>query len=420
MTSPDFEINLQKYAELIVDVGLNLQAGQRLVVLADISTAPLIRRVTTHAYQQGCRLVDVIWDDEALTLTRFQSAPCDSFTEFPDWKANAVAAYGERGDALLSITGSNPDLLAGQDPELIDIAQRTRAQKSHAYSELVSRSAMNWNISGYASPAWAAKVFPHAQADAQVGLLWEAIFDVCRIKHADPVAEWRQHIRNLNQRSDYLNAKRYAGLHYTGPGTDLTIGLADGHIWKAGATRSQMGIDFVANLPTEEVFTLPHAPQTHGHVSSTKSLSYGGALMDGFTLTFENGRVVNAVAERGEDMLRKILATDDGATRLGEAALVPHRSPISHSGVLFHNTLFDENAACHLALGRGLRFTVQDGDTLSDEEFTARGGNLSSIHIDFMVGSGQIDIDGILADGEALADGSIEPVLRQGEWAFAV
>lgn len=414
MTSPDFEHNLQKYAELIVKVGVNLQPGQRLAVIADLKAAPLVRLAAAQAYQLGCRFVDVIWDDEAITLNRFQYAPRDSFEEFSDWKANALTEYGQRGDAVLSITSADPDLLAGQDPELINISQRARAQKLRPFSELVSRSAMNWAIAGYAGPAWAARVFPDAAPDQQVPRLWEAIFDVCRIKHADPVAEWRQHIRNLNQRSDYLNARRYAGLHYTGPGTDLTIGLADGHIWKAGATRSQTGIDFVANLPTEEVFTLPNAPQTRGHVSSTKPLSYLGALMDNFTLTFENGRVVNAVAAHGEDLLRKILATDDGATRLGEAALVPHRSPISQSGLLFHNTLYDENAACHLALGRGLRFTIQDGDTISDDEFTARGGNLSNIHIDFMIGSGQIDIDGLCADG------SIEPVLRQGEWAFAV
>ena len=414
MTSPEFEVNLNKYAELIVKVGLNLQAGQRLVVLADIAAAPLVRLVAQQAYQAGCRLVDILWDDEAVTLNRFVYAPRDSFEEFPEWKVNVVADYGQRGDALLSITGGNPDLLAGQDPELINIAQRVRAQKSRPYAELVSRSAMNWAIAGYAGAAWAAKVFPQTAPDQQAPQLWDAIFDVCRIKHADPVAEWQQHIRNLDRRSDYLNAKRYAGLHYTGPGTDLTIGLADGHIWKAGATRSLNGIDFVANLPTEEVFTLPNAPHTRGHVTSTKPLSYLGALMEDFTLTFEDGHVVNAVARRGEDILRKILATDEGATRLGEAALVPHRSPISQSGILFHNTLYDENAACHLALGRGLRFTVQDGDTISDEEFTARGGNLSNIHIDFMIGSGQIDIDGLCADG------SIEPVLRQGEWAFAV
>ena len=273
MTSPDFEHNLQKYAELIVKVGLNLQPGQRLAVIADIQAAPLVRLAAAQAYQLGCRLVDVIWDDEAVTLTRFQHAPRDSFEEFPDWKVKALTEYAQRGDALLSITSADPDLLAGQDAELINLSQRARAEKQRPFAELVSRSAMNWAIAGYAVPAWAARVFPNVSADRQVPQLWEAIFDVCRIWHDDPVGEWRQHIRNLNRRSDYLNARRYAGLHYTGPGTDLTIGLADGHIWKAGATRSQTGIDFVANLPTEEVFTLPNAPHTHGHVSSTKPLS---------------------------------------------------------------------------------------------------------------------------------------------------
>ncbi len=414
MNSADFERNLQKYAELIVQVGLNLRAGQRLAILADIATAPLVRLAAAQAYQLGCRLVDVIWDDEILALTRFQHAPHDSFEEHNDWKPNALTEYGARGDALLQIASADPDLLAGVDSELIDIVQRTRAQKYRAFYELISRSSMNWAIAGYATPVWAAKVFPNETPDRQLARLWEAIFSVCRLNEADPVSAWQQHIRALHKRGEYLDAKRYAGLHYTGPGTDLTIGLAEGHIWKSGATRSLNGIDFVANLPTEEVFTLPNAPQTHGHVTSTKPLSHLGALMEDFTLTFENGRVVKAVAARGEDILRNLIDTDEGAARLGEAALVPHRSPISQSGVLFHNTLYDENAACHLALGRGLRFTVQDGDTLSDDEFTVRGGNLSNIHVDFMIGSGQIDIDGLQADG------SIEPVMRQGEWAFAV
>jgi aminopeptidase len=263
-------------------------------------------------------------------------------------------------------------------------------------------------------PDWAARVFPGESLENQIARLWDAIFDVCRVKQAEPVAAWQQHLRGLAARSEYLDAKQYRGLQYSGPGTNLYVGLATGHAWLGGSATSKTGISFVPNMPTEEVFTLPDKDQTNGVVATTRSLSVMGTLIEDFSVTFESGRAVNVTAAKGESMLRQMIKVDEGAARLGEVALVPHHSPISQSGLRFHNTLFDENAASHVALGRGYQFTLRDSGALTDEEFAARGGNVSNIHVDFMIGSDKIDIDGILTDGTS------EPVMRGGDWAFDV
>ena len=414
MPTSDFQQNLQKFAELAVKVGLNLQPGQRLAIVARLETAPLVRLIATCAYQAGCRLVDVLWDDDPLILIRFQHAPRDSFEEFPIWPFPAITNYIKNGDAFLSVAGNDPNLLAGQDSDLIGVFQRTAAKHRQTYRELISQNATNWSVVAFPVPSWAAAVFPDETPENQVALLWDAIFDVCRVKQADPVAAWQQHLRGLAARSQYLNAKRYRGLQYSGPGTDLYIGLAAGHIWTSGSTTSKAGIAFVANMPTEEVFTLPDKDQTHGVVTATKPLSNMGSLIEDFSLTFENGRALNATAAKGEAVLRQMIAVDEGAARLGEVALVPHHSPISRSGLRFQNTLFDENAACHIALGRGYQYTLSEGSTLSEKDYAARGGNVSNIHVDFMIGSNKIDIDGVLADG------TLEPVMRSGDWAFDV
>jgi aminopeptidase len=261
-----------------------------------------------------------------------------------------------------------------------------------------------------AGARWAAKVFPDAAPARQVDLLWDAIGTLCRLDQGDPIAAWERHLAGLAARRDLLNAKRYTALNYTGPGTTLTIGLPNGHTWVAGRSYSQSGIEFAPNLPTEEVFTIAHRTHVEGTVRSTKPLSYGGTLIEGFTLRFENGRVVHSSAARGDDVLRRLIDTDDGAGRLGEVALVPHSSPISQSGRLFYNTLFDENAASHVALGSAYKFTLDGGEAMDDDTFARAGGNRSAIHVDFMIGSGELDVDGVLPTGTA------EPLMRRGEW----
>jgi aminopeptidase len=419
--SAEFERNLVKYAEVIVRIGLNLQPGQRLLITgvpqigiygAPLELAPLVRFVATKAYQAGASLVDAMWSDDQLRLARFQHAPRDSFDRFPTWRSDGALEVGQAGDAVLMIYAENPDLLADQDPALIGTAQQAAFKHMKPFSELRRRSATNCLIVSAAVDGWPAKLFPDLPAESGKARLWDTIFEVCRVKQPDPVSAWEDHISELAARRDYLNGKQYAALRLTGPGTDLTAGLPAGHVWRSARMTAKNGIDFVANIPTEEVFTIPHRDQVEGVVTSTKPLNLGGSLIEEFRLVLSEGRVVEATARKGEAGLRKLLETDEGARRLGEVALVRHSSPISQSGLLFHNILFDENAASHLALGQAGHYNLEGGPAMSADEFAAAGGNLSLIHVDFMVGSGEIDVDGLAADGSA------EPVMRQGEWAF--
>lgn len=418
--TPDFEDALRRYAELAIRVGLNLQPGQRLVITdarrggVPLETAPLVRELVASAYQAGARLVDVMWRDDRVTRARFQHAPRDSFAEFPEWKARGLLEHVQQGGALLTLLAANPDLLNDQDPELVSISTRTAWQQHKPVYDLTGRNAVNWLVISASYPGWAAKVFPDLPPREQIDRLWQALFRVCRLDQADPIAAWREHIRQLVARSDYLNARQYQALHFTGPGTDLTVGLPLGHRWMSARTRSRAGIDFTANIPSEEVFTLPHRLRVDGTVTSTRPLNYGDTLVREIQLTFREGRVVEASARGGEAVLEGLLATDEGTARLGEIALVPHSSPISQSGLIFFNTLLDENCASHLALGSAYKFCLQGGETLSDEAFAEAGGNVSLVHVDFMVGSADIDVDGVTADGRR------EPVMRKGEWAFTV
>jgi aminopeptidase len=279
------------------------------------------------------------------------------------------------------------------------------------FREQVSRNDTNWAVVAAASSGWAEKIYPGLPTSDAVARLWEAIARMCRLDTPDPLAAWEAHLGNLAARSEYLNSKRYSALKYTGPGTDLTLGLPDGHIWVSGRSASRAGVPFTANLPTEEVFTIAHKDRVEGTVRASKPLSYGSTLIDGFTVTFERGRIVKMTAEKNADTLQRLLDTDEGARRLGEVALVPHSSPISQSGLLYYNTLFDENAASHVALGNAYKFTLKGGNDMSDAEFEKAGGNRSGVHVDFMIGSGDLDVDGVLPNG------SVEPLMRKGEWA---
>ena len=411
---PNFETNLKKYAELLIKIGVNLQPRQRLLIYAPLPSAPLVEELVISAYQNGARLVDVVYGDERVTLARFQYAPRDSFAEVSDTFYKTALEYAERGDAVLQLAGTDPDLLKGQDPTLVQTYNLARSQAARPFSVYVARDALNWLIAAYPTASWAAKVFSQVPADQREEKLWEAIFEVCRIDQPDPIAAWETHLGQLATRSAYLNQKQYTSLHYTAPDTDLTIGLPQQHVWVSGRTSTPSGIEFTANMPTEEIFTLPHKDRIRGVVHASKPLSYNGTLIDDFSLTFEAGRVVKIKAAQGEETLRNMISTDAGAASLGEVALVPHNSPISQSGLLFFNTLFDENAACHIAFGRGIRYCLEGGTELSDEDYAARGGNDSLIHVDFMIGSGEMNIDG------QLPGGGWEPMMRRGEWAFTV
>jgi aminopeptidase len=403
----------EKYADLVIKVGLNLQKGQHLVIRSPIEAAELTRALTAKAYDVGCPYVDVSFADEELELIRFEHAPKDSFEEFPTWRVKGSIERAEQGAAFLSIAGNNPDLLKDQDPELVSLTRKVASEQSKPFSrEFISTMKVSWCVISAAVAPWAARVFPEAPEDAQVGKLWDAIFQMCRLDGTDPTAAWQDHIETLERRRAYLNEKAYTALKYTAPGTDLTLGLPKGHIWKGGIDQNAVGTTFVPNIPTEEVFTLPDCNRTDGMVSSTKPLNYGGTLIDNFSLTFQDGKVVGVEAESGREMLKRLTETDEGAARLGEVALVPHSSPISKFGKLFYNTLFDENASNHVALGQAYNVCLENGEEMSEEAFSAAGGNTSVTHVDFMIGSDEMDIDGVLADG------TTEAVMRGGEWAF--
>ncbi len=415
MTS-EFEEKLEKYAELIIKVGLNLQPGQRLLIFADsLDVAPLVRQVVASAYQHGSRLVSVIWLDEQLEKIRHQYAPRDSFDEFPVWEAEGAIKCSQRGDALLIIYGKNPELLKDQDPDLIAIAGRTAAKHYKPINDNhIGKNAGQWSFVCPPTPDWATKVFPKDTPKDAKALLWEAVSKACRFDEPDPVIFWQKQIVDLRKRKEYLTAKQYEALRFTGPGTNLTVGLPSGHIWAGGSSKTPIGVSFVCNFPTEEVYTLPHKDKIDGTVTATKPLSYQGNLIKNFSLTFSKGKVVDFSAQKGEKILRNLLETDEAAKSLGEVALIPHQTPISQLDLLFLNGLYDENASNHLALGNAYRYTLEGGTEMSDEEFVGAGGNDSLTHVDFMFGSAEMDVDGVMADG------TTEPVMRGGEWAFDV
>lgn len=416
----EFQRNLEKYAEVIVKVGLNLQPGQRLLIGAPmfgidgtpLEAYPLVRQVTKAAYRAGAKYVAVNWDDEELQRIRVQHSAVDTMDEFATWKNEVAIEYIDNGDAVMAIFAQDPDLMGGLDPEKVQAKQQTEAQHFHKVIPKLAAGDSNWLSVGVSIASWAAKVFPDMGADEAKAKLWDTIFAACRINVDDPVAGWERHIAQLAKRSAYLNGKKYAALKYSAPGTDLTVGLPRGHIWHSGSLTAKSGITFVANIPTEEVFTMPHGSRVDGVVTATKPLSYGGSLIGKFTLKFAAGRVVSATAESGQDGLNNLLNMDEASRSLGEVALVPHSSPISQSNLLFYNILFDENASNHLALGNAYRFSMEGGEGMSAEQFAAAGGSESMTHADFMIGSVEMNVDGITSKGTA------EPIMRAGEWAF--
>lgn len=401
---------LDRLAEVAIRVGLGLRRGQELIMTATLDALPLARRITEHAYKAGASLVTTLLTDEQSALLRYQYGEEEGFDHGAGWLYDGMAAAFKNGAARLAITGGDPALLSRQDPKKVGRANRALSKAYRGAMEIITRHEINWTIVAAATPAWAAAVFPEAPAAEALDALWEAIFAASRVDLPDPVAAWREHDASLHRRADALNARRYAALHFKGPGTDLRVGLADDHLWLGGGTTAGNGQYCIPNMPTEEVFTTPHRERTEGVVVSTRPLSHQGTMMEGIQVRFAGGRVVEAKAAKGEEVLKRMLETDEGAGRLGEVALVPHSSPIARRGLLFNNTLFDENAACHIALGQAYSNCFRDGDKLTPQQLAERGANESLIHVDWMIGSGQMDLDGITASGAA------EPLMRQGEW----
>ena len=407
-----FDERLDLLAKVAVEVGLGLQEGQEVVMTAPLEALPLVRNITRHAYRAGASLVTTLFSDEEATLLRFHEGRDLSFDKATGWLFEGMANAFRAGAARLAIVGENPALLSKEDPQKVARANRARSEAYQPALELIAGFDINWTIASFATPAWAKAVFPGDSEELAVAELWHGIFAASRIDTADPVADWQAHNRDLKARSDHLNGKRYAALHFRGPGTDLVVGLADDHVWAGGATTAKNGIVCNPNIPSEEVFTTPHRGRVEGRVTSTKPLSYQGTLIEEIAVRFAKGAITEAHAKTGAEVLNQVLDTDDGARRLGEVALVPHSSPIAASGLLFYNTLFDENAASHIALGQAYSKCIRNGDKLSEPELSERGCNRSLIHIDWMIGSADVDVDGVRSDGGE------EPLMRKGEWAY--
>ena len=407
----DNSVELDKLAELSIKTGVALQPGQDLIITSPLEAAPLVRRLAFHAYKQGCGIVTPLYTDPKVTLLRYENAQKNSFDKATDWLFEGIGAAFDNNTARLAIVGEDPMLLSGQDPEDIGRANQAVSKASSPVRERITRFDVNWNIIAWPGTQWAKRVFPNLAAEDAQKELANAIFKASRVDGHDPRGAWRAHNANLRKRTDWLNSNGFAALHFYGEGTDLTVGLADGHEWMGGASVARNGVTCNPNIPSEEVFTTPHALKVNGCVRSTKPLSHQGSLIEGISVTFKDGCITKASASKGQEVFLKLIDTDEGARRLGEVALVPHSSPISQSNLLFYNTLFDENAACHIALGQCYSKCFKHGDTLSKGEVVQRGGNSSMIHVDWMIGSQLINIDGLDEAGSATA------VFRNGEWA---
>lgn len=403
---------LDKLAEVAVRTGVNLAEGQDLIITAPMEAAPLVAKIAEHAYKAGAGQVLPFYTDDAVTLARFDHAPDASFDKAPGWFFEAMGKAYREGAARMAITGDDPMLLAEADPAKVARASKATSIARKPAMEPIVGFMTNWNIVAYPTKAWARQVFPDMEEGAAQAKLMDAVFEASRLGGGDPVQNWADHTAELKKRVNWLNEQGFDALHYTGPGTDLRLGLAEGHIWKGGASSALNGIVCQPNIPTEEVFTCPHAYKVDGTVSATKPLAHQGTVIRDISVRFEAGRIVEASASTGEAVFKDLLNVDDGSSRIGEVALVPHSSPISQSGVLFFNTLFDENASCHIALGQSYADTVEGGSDLSPEELKQKGANQSLIHVDWMMGSDAVDIDGISKTGETV------PVMRKGEWAF--
>lgn len=403
---------LEKYADLVLHKGVNLQKNQALFLNAPVEGADFARLIAKKAYELGAKDVYVNWADDELGLLKFQHATDEVIENFPEWRVQLQESYANDGAAFVSIHVTDPDLLASVDGKRIAAANKAAGIALTKFRQKLMNDEVVWTVISIPTVAWAKKIFPEKSADEAVSALWDEIVKMVRVDKEDPIAAWDVHNETLEKAHSTLNRKQYDKLVLTAPGTNLEIGLPKGHIWAGGSAVSAEGTVFNPNLPTEEVFTAPHKYRVNGTVSSTKPLNYGGNLIDEFTLTFKDGLVVEATAKQGEESLKHLLDADDGSRRIGEIALVPNESPVSQSGLIFYNTLFDENASVHIALGKAYPTNVEGGAGMSLEELDENGVNDSIVHEDFMVGSAEMDIDGVTADGV------VEPVFRKGTWAI--
>lgn len=411
MTLSNFNESLKKYAELAVDIGVSVKPGDTVYVQISVDQAQLARLIVTAAYQRGAAEVQVQWFDDVLKRLDMAHMADERLFNIPAFVKGQFDYWVDHQAKRITVVSSDPDNLAGIDSNRIAKYQEAFAKAYKRLMEAISSMSISWTIIGAASPRWAQKVFPDAATPEEATeLLWEAIFKTTRIDQPDPEAAWKAHDQKLREKAAWLNNEQFDQLHYMAPGTDLVVGLPKNHIWEGAGAFNPRGEEFMANMPTEEVFTAPDFRRIDGTVVSTKPLSYGGNILEDMHFTFKDGQIVEAHAKQGDDVLQNLLKTP-GARSLGEVSLVPDPSPISQSGLIFFNTLFDENASDHMALGQAYPFSVKDGVAMTNEQRAAVGLNQSPTHVDFMMGSAAMNIDGIKPDG------TIIPIFRNGDWA---
>lgn len=411
----NFEQLLQKYAGFIVRIGVNVQPGQTLIISAPLAAAPLARLCAASAFDAGARDVRVDWSDDALTRIRMEKGSEEALCDVKPYVLRSYLDYAESegGVCVLSLLASDPEALAGLDAGKVSRVNAARRKALMPWRSYTMNDRVQWSIAAMPSPAWAKKLFPDLAEDEAVEKLWQLIFDTCRVTGGDPVGAWQAHLDRLTVLQDKMNALDLESVHFeSSNGTDLTVGLADGAVWESAASRSEKGVSFLPNIPTEEVFTAPHKDKVDGVVYGTKPYIHGGQAIKGFHVTFKGGRIVEYGAEENAALLGEVLDTDEGARHIGEVALVPASSPINRSGVIFYNTLFDENASCHIAFGASYPGTTRGGNALSEEELLARGMNQSLIHEDVMIGAADTRITGRTRSGQDVA------LFENGEWVL--
>lgn len=413
MVLPNFKENLAKYAKLLVSTGINVQPGHTVQLTIAVEQAELARLIVKEAYAHGAAEVLINWLDDVITRERLVNVDVELLEQVHPQRITEMNYLLERKASRLVVLSDDPGAYDGIDPEKLSRSARAISQALNPMRQATQANKISWTLGAASGLEWAKKVFPNAASDEEaVDLLWDQIFKTCRIYEEDPIKAWEEHEARLVAKAKVLNDEQFVKLHYTAPGTDLVLGMPKNHLWEAAGSINAQGEKFIANMPTEEVFTAPDYRVADGYVTSTKPLSYNGNIIEGIKVTFKDGEIVDVTAEKGDEVMKKLVFDNAGARGLGEVALVPDKSPISQSGVTFFNTLFDENASNHLAIGQAYAFSIEGGTEMSQEELKEAGLNRSDVHVDFMIGSNKMNIDGIREDGTRV------PIFRDGEWAI--
>jgi len=413
MVLPNFKENLAKYAKLLVSTGINVQPGHTVQLTIAVDQAELARLIVKEAYALGAAEVLVNWSDDVIARERLVNVDVERLEQVHPQRVTEMNYLLEHKSSRLVVLSDDPGAYDGVDPEKLSRSARAISQALNPMRQATQANKISWTLGAASGLEWAKKVFPNATSDEEaVDLLWDQIFKTCRIYEEDPIKAWEEHEARLVAKAKVLNDEQFVKLHYTAPGTDLVLGMPKNHLWEAAGSINAQGEKFIANMPTEEVFTAPDYRVANGYVTSTKPLSYNGNIIEGIKVTFKDGEIVDVTAEKGDEVMKKLVFDNAGARGLGEVALVPDKSPISQSGVTFFNTLFDENASNHLAIGQAYAFSIEGGTEMSQEELKEAGLNRSDVHVDFMIGSNKMNIDGIREDGTRV------PIFRDGEWAI--